>query len=273
MLINMDDERVLAAVNAGSVPLVLIERKPPIAILKFNRPEALNALNDALIVDLARHLEDLDKDQEIRCVILTGGEKVFAAGADIREMAGRGASEMLRTDRLAKWEALRHMAKPLVAAVSGFALGGGCELALSCDIIIASQTAVFGQPEINIGVIPGAGGTQRLARALGKYRAMDMVLTGRRISAQEAFEFGLVSRVVPCADLMGEAERLALDIAAKPPLAMRLAKEAVIRAEDISLEAGLALERRFFYLLFSTEDQKEGMKAFLEKRPGKFQGK
>lgn len=252
---------------------VLVHRKPPIAILQFNRPEALNALSDELMMELVRQLEALDQDPEIRCLILTGGEKVFAAGADIKQMAVANAPELLVSDRLAKWEALRRVAKPLVAAVAGFALGGGCEIALSCDILIASETAVFGQPEINIGVIPGAGGTQRLARALGKYRAMDMVLTGRRINAEEAFQFGLVSRVVPVEILMEEAERLALEIASKPPLAVRLAKEAVIRAQETSLEVGLALERKLFYLLFSTQDQKEGMKAFIEKRPPKFEGK
>ena len=243
------------------------------ALLQLNRPEVLNALNMALMEELVDALEGLDKDDQVRCIILTGNEAAFAAGADIKEMAQATAVDMLLRDQFARWDRIRKIKKPLIAAVSGFALGGGCELAMACDIILASETARFGQPEISIGVMPGAGGTQRLTRAIGKARAMDMVLTGRSLSAQEAFDAGLLTKVVPKEMLLGEARRIAAEIAAKPPIAVRLAKEAVLKAFDSSLEGGLEFERKNFYLLFATEDQKEGMQAFTEKRKPTWKGR
>lgn len=252
--------------------ILLVEKKETVAVLTLNRPEVLNALSDDLVEKLVSSLESLDRDPEIRVMVLTGGEKCFAAGADIKGMAEASVPDMLRSDRLAKWERMRRISKPIVAAVSGYALGGGCELALSCDLVVASETAVFGQPEILLGVIPGAGGTQRLTRAAGKYRAMEMVLTGSKISARQAREWGFVNRIVPPELLLEEALSLAREIAARPPFAVQLAKEAVCRAQDTDLETGLLHERKLFYLLFGTRDQKEGMKAFLEKRKAEFKG-
>lgn len=243
------------------------------AIIQLNRPQVLNALNREVMNELVSSLETLDADDSIKCVILTGTEKAFAAGADIREMVEATAVEMFVRDQLAKWDRIRKFKKPLIAAVSGFALGGGCELSMICDIIIASETATFGQPEINIGVMPGAGGTQRLTRAVGKYRAMEMVLTGKLISAEEAHRAGLVNKIVPVEMLMNEAEALAELIASKPPIALKLAKESVLKAFDTTLETGLDFERKNFYLLFSTEDQREGMRAFVEKRKPQWKGK
>ncbi len=243
------------------------------ALVQLNRPEVLNALNTALMAELVDALEALDKDEQVRCIIITGNEAAFAAGADIREMANASAVEMLLRDQFARWDRIRKIRKPLIAAVSGFALGGGCELAMTCDIIIASETARFGQPEVSIGVMPGAGGTQRLTRAIGKARAMEMVLTGRSINAAEALDAGLLTKVVPGEILLAEAKRIAADIAAKPPIAIRLAKEAVLKAFDTALEGGLEFERKNFYLLFSSEDQKEGMKAFTEKRKPAWKGR
>ncbi len=243
------------------------------AIVQLNRPEVLNALNMALMGELVDALETLDKDDRVHCSIVTGNEAAFAAGADIKEMATATTVEMLLRDHFARWDRIRKIKKPLIAAVSGFALGGGCELAMACDIIIASETARFGQPEISIGVMPGAGGTQRLTRAIGKARAMEMVLTGRPMTAHEAFEAGLLTKVVPKEMLLDEAKRIAEDIAAKPPIAIRLAKESVLRAFDSMLEGGLEFERKNFYLLFASEDQKEGMKAFTEKRKPAWKGR
>ncbi len=242
------------------------------ALVQFNRPEVLNALNMKMMEDLVRTLETLDLDPDVRCVILTGNEKAFAAGADITEMAGAGAIEMLIRDQFARWDRIRKIKKPIIAAVSGFALGGGCELAMTCDMIIASETAKFGQPEINIGVIPGAGGTQRLTRAVGKAKAMEMVLTGRVISADEALRWGLINKVVPVEYLLEEARTLAKEVASKPPVAVALAKEAVLKAFDTTIEGGLEFERKNFYLLFASDDQKEGMRAFTEKRAPKWKG-
>jgi enoyl-CoA hydratase len=227
----------------------------------------------ALMAELVDALEALDKDDQVRCIIITGNDAAFAAGADIKEMANATAVEMLLRDQFARWDRIRKIKKPLIAAVSGFALGGGCELAMACDIIIATETARFGQPEISIGVMPGAGGTQRLTRAVGKVRAMEMVLTGRMISAAEALDAGLLTRVVPREMLLAEAKRVAAEIAAKPPVAVRLAKEAVLKAFDASLEGGLEFERKNFYLLFATEDQKEGMAAFAQKRKPAWKGR
>ncbi len=243
------------------------------AKVQINRPQVLNALNREVMDELVAALETLDGDDAIRCIILTGNENAFAAGADIKEMADATAVDMLVRDQLSKWDRIRKIKKPLIAAVSGFALGGGCELTMLCDIIIASETATFGQPEINIGVMPGAGGTQRLTRAIGKYRAMEMVLTGNFIKAEEAKQAGLVNKIVPVEMLINEAEEMAALIASKPPVALKMAKESVLKAFDTTIETGLEFERKNFYLLFSTEDQKEGMKAFVEKRKPQWKGK
>jgi len=245
----------------------------PIATVTLNRPKALNALNAPLMAELTDALTRLDHDEAVRCIVLTGNERAFAAGADIKEMAGATAVDMLGRSTLSGFDAVRRLSKPIIAAVSGFALGGGCELAMACDMIVASETARFGQPEINIGVIPGAGGTQRLTRQLGKARAMELVLTGEYMDAQEAHARGLVNRVVPPELYLEEAHKLARKIAAQAPVAVRLAKDAVLKAQDLSIEEGLDYERRLFYLLFATEDQKEGMGAFIEKRPPQWKGR
>jgi enoyl-CoA hydratase len=248
-------------------------RESGYALIAVNRPEALNALNRRVMDELVDVLGKVDADENVRCIVLTGNEKAFAAGADIKEMADASAVDMLIRDQFARWDRIRKIKKPLIAAVSGFALGGGCELAMLCDIIVASETAKFGQPEINIGVMPGAGGTQRLTRTIGKYRAMEMILTGRLITADEAFASGLVNRVVPVEMLLTEAEEIARTIASKPPVAVRLAKEAILKAFDTTLESGLEYERKNFYLLFATDDQKEGMNAFIGKRNPTWTGK
>lgn len=242
------------------------------AIVQFNRPEVLNALNMKMMEELVDALEMLDSDAEVRCIILTGNEKAFAAGADIKEMAEASSVDMLKRDQFARWDKIRKIKKPIIAAVSGFALGGGCELMMTCDIVIASETTRIGQPEINIGVMPGAGGTQRLTRAVGKVKAMEMVLTGAAVSAQEALQWGLVNKVVPAEYYLQEAKNLAKEIASKPPLAVRLAKEAVLKAFDTTIESGLEFERKNFYLLFAGKDQKEGMTAFIEKRKPEWKG-
>lgn len=246
--------------------------QPFIALIELNRPKELNALNLQLMTELKVALQELDKNDEVRVIILTGDEKAFAAGADIKQMADKTAIDMLKIDQFSTWDQIRKTSKPLIAAVSGFALGGGCELAMTCDMIVASETAKFGQPEIKIGVMPGAGGTQRLTRAIGKARAMEMVLTGNFISADEAFTFGLVNKVVPIELYLEEAMKLAKQIAEMSPIAARLAKEAVNRSFETHLDEGLHFERKNFYLAFSSEDQKEGMQAFVEKRKAKFKG-
>lgn len=246
---------------------------PRVGAVQLNRPDKLNALSLPLMEELITALEAFDADPDIRCMVLHGNERAFAAGADIDEMAQADSVEMLLRDQFRKWERIAALKKPLIAAVSGYALGGGCELAMLCDMIIASDTAQFGQPEINIGVMPGAGGTQRLTRTLGKALAMELVLTGRFLSAQEAYRLGLVNRVVPAEIYLQEAFALASTIASKPPIAVRLAKEAVLRALSTPLEIGLEFERKNFYLLFSTADQKEGMQAFQQKRPPQWRGR
>ncbi len=252
---------------------ILASKQEGYGLLRLNRPDVLNALNIPLMEELVENLHAYDRDPEVRAMIITGNEKAFAAGADIKEMAEASAIEMLIRDQFARWDRIRKITKPLIAAVSGFALGGGCELSMACDIIIASETARFGQPEINIGVIPGAGGTQRLTRAVGKCKAMEMILTGRMITAQEALTWGLVNKVVPVEAYLEEAKDLAREIASKPPVAVRLAKEAVLKSFDTTIEGGLEYERRNFYLLFATDDQKEGMKAFGEKRKPEWRGR
>ncbi len=256
-----------------SSELLLVTKGEGIAVVQFNRPEVLNALNMALMAELVDTLETLDKDDEVRCIVLTGNEKAFAAGADINEMAGASAMDMLHRDQFARWDRIRKIKTPIIAAVSGFALGGGCELMMTCDIVVASETARIGQPEINIGVIPGAGGTQRLTRAVGKVKSMEMVLTGSMISADEALRWGLINRVVPVEVFLEEAKALAREIASKPPVAVRLAKEAVLKSFDTTIEGGLEFERKNFYMLFASDDQKEGMKAFIEKRKPNWKGR
>ena len=252
---------------------LLLQRDGFVATVSLNRPKQLNALNMALMDELVATLEELDRDDSVRAMVLTGSEKAFAAGADIMEMAGADPTTMLMRDQFAKWDRIRKLKKPLIAAVSGFCLGGGCELAMHCDMIIASESAQFGQPEIKIGVMPGAGGTQRLTRLIGKGRAMEMVLTGKFIGAAEAERYGLVNRVVPVEVYLSEAQKLAREIAAMPPVAVRMAKEAILKTQESFLMDGLEFERKNFYLLFATEDQKEGMQAFIDKRPPEFKGK
>ncbi len=252
---------------------ILSEVDGHVGIIRLNRPEVLNALSLELMKKLVDHLEAYDLDVGIHVILLSGSERVWAAGSDIKDMADASAFEMYKRQQFARWERIKKISKPIVAAVSGYALGGGCELAMHCDIIIASETAKFGQPEINIGVMPGAGGTQRLTRAVGKAVAMDVILSGRFLSAREALDAGLVSRVVPKENFFTEALRIAHEVAGKPPLALRLAKEAVLKAHEMSLSNGLDYERKLFYMLFATEDQKEGMKAFIEKRRPVFKGK
>ncbi|MBI4534377.1 MAG: enoyl-CoA hydratase/isomerase family protein [Candidatus Melainabacteria bacterium] len=252
---------------------ILTETEDNIGIVKLNRPQVLNALNHELMSELVQALEDFDGNDNVRVIILTGSERAFAAGADITEMSDETTISIMLKDRFATWDKVRHITKPIIAAVSGYALGGGCELTMMCDIIIASETAQFGQPEINIGVIPGAGGTQRLTRVIGKHKAMEMILTGRPITAQEAYAMGLVNKIVPKELFLEEAKAVAKDIAKKSPVAVRLAKEAVLKTFDASINEGLQFERKNFYMLFSSEDQKEGMKAFLEKRPANFTGR
>ncbi|MCK7553790.1 enoyl-CoA hydratase-related protein [Chitinophaga sedimenti] len=246
---------------------------PHVAHIRLNRPNELNALNLQLMGELRDALKALDADDDIRAIVLSGNDKAFAAGADIREMANKSAIDMFITDQFSTWDAIKKIKKPMIAAVSGFALGGGCELTMLCDMIVASETARFGQPEIKIGVMPGAGGTQRLTRAIGKARAMEMVLTGRFITAQEALDAGLINKVVPVELYLQEAIKLASEIAALSPLAVKMAKEAVLKSFDTTLEEGLHFERKNFYLLFAAEDQKEGMQAFVEKRAPVFKGR
>lgn len=245
----------------------------PVGIVTLNRPRQLNALAGPVMQELVDALERHDADPSIRAIVVTGGPTVFAAGADIKEMADLGPFDERIHGRLAYRDRINKISKPIIAAVSGYALGGGCELAMSCDIIIASETAKFGQPEVNLGAIPGSGGTQRLTRAVGKYRAMEMVLTGEPISAPIAERLGLVNRVVPVESLLEEAKAMAKKISAKPVLAIKAAKEAILKSANTALDEGLDFERKSFYMLFASEDRKEGMKAFLEKRKPVFKGK
>jgi enoyl-CoA hydratase len=252
---------------------ILADRRGPVGVVTLNRPRVLNALSPALIGELSAALRGFDEDPDVGAAVLTGGPRVFAAGADIGDMADRSPVDQLLRDQTGRWQAIAAFTKPLIAAVNGYALGGGCELALMCDLIIAGDTARFGQPEINLGIIPGAGGTQRWPRTVGKYVAMEVNLGGAPITAQRAYQLGLVNRVVPAEVTVRVAVETARGLAAKAPLAARLAKEAVNQALETPLSGGLAAERRSFYFLFATEDQKEGMRAFREKRKAQFKGR
>jgi enoyl-CoA hydratase len=251
---------------------ILTETRGRVGLITLNRPQAMNALNLQLLTEILAELTIFDRDPAIGAVVLAGSERVFAAGADIKFMAEASAAEMRANGYVELFEGVRKIQKPVIAAVSGFALGGGCELAMSCDLLVASETARFGQPEVTIGVIPGAGGTQRLTRAVGKAIAMEMVLNNRTLSAAEALQFGLVNRVVPVERFLDESLALAADIASRPPLAVAAAKAAVNQAFELPLAAALAAERELFYPLFDTADQKEGMRAFLEKRKPQWRG-
>jgi enoyl-CoA hydratase len=244
--------------------------KSNIGLIQLNRPKALNALCDGLMFELRNVLDDLEKDANISCVILTGGDKVFAAGADIKEMQDLQFKDVYKGSFLSHWGRISTFTKPIIAAVNGYALGGGCELAMMCDIVYAGERAQFGQPEINIGTIPGSGGTQRLTHAIGKSKAMELVLTGNRLSAQEAQTAGLVSKVFPADKVVDEAIRLAEKIAANSPMIVQMAKEAVNAAYELTLAEGIHFERRIFHQTFATKDRQEGMSAFIEKRPPKF---
>jgi enoyl-CoA hydratase len=253
--------------------LVTEQYQPGIALIQLNRPKELNALNPQLMGEVRDALLQLDKNDQVKVIIITGNEQAFAAGADIKQMADKSAVDMHIMDQFSTWDQIRKTKKPIIAAVSGFALGGGCEFVMTCDMVIASETAKFGQPEIKIGTMPGAGGTQRLTKAVGKAKAMEMILTGRFITAQEAHFYGLVNKVVPVEMYMHEATELAKEIAQMPAIAVQLAKEAINRSFETQLDEGLMFERKNFYLTFASEDQKEGMKAFIEKRKPVYKGK
>jgi enoyl-CoA hydratase len=252
---------------------ITLEVEAPIATITLNRPKVLNALSPELIREVNQALGEIEANDGVRAAVLTGGPRVFAAGADISDMAERTAVEQMKRDQTGRWAGIAAFSKPLIAAVNGYALGGGCELALMCDMIVAGDSARLGQPEINLGIIPGAGGTQRWPRTAGKYASMEAMLSGAPITARRAYELGLVNKVVPAEMTIHVAQRLARQLAEKAPLAARMAKEAVLKAFESPLAEGLAAERKSFYFLFSTEDQKEGMHAFLEKRRGVFKGK
>ena len=252
---------------------IIVETHERVGLMRINRPKALNALDSTVTKELNLAMTDFDGDDDIGAMVITGDERAFAAGADIKEMAEASAVEMLQQDNISAFDEIMKIKKPVIAAVSGWCLGGGNELAMSCDMIVASETARFGQPEINLGVIPGAGGTQRLTRAVGKAIAMEMVLNNRTLTAMEALDYGLVNRVVPVDRYLEEAMGLAQEIAGRAPLAIQLGKEAVNQAFETTLSDGLAEERRAFYFLFASEDQKEGMQAFVEKRKVDWQGK
>jgi len=257
-----------------TAPVVVIERPAEgVGLIRINRPEARNALNLEVRRLIGEHLTAMTDDDSVRCIVLTGNEKSFAAGADIKEMADAGTIDMLLRGTQKMWRTIYGCPKPVIAAVSGFALGGGCELAMTCDIIVAGESAKFGQPEVKIGIIPGGGGTQRLPRTIGKYKAMRYVLTGDLFGAKEAFEMGLVSEIVPDAEVEKRAVAMAAQIAELAPLAIQQTKESVLRGMDASLETGLTLETRTLQMLFASKDQKEGMAAFIEKRKPKFTGR
>ena len=253
--------------------IVTEQYQPGIALIQLNRPKELNALNPQLMQEVRDTLLQLDKNEQVKVIIITGNDQAFAAGADIKQMADKSAIDMQIMDQFSTWDQIRKTKKPIIAAVSGFALGGGCEFVMTCDMVIASETAKFGQPEIKLGTIPGAGGTQRLTKAIGKAKSMELILTGRFLSAQEAHFYGLVNKVVPVEMYMHEAVELAKEIAQMSTIAVQLAKEAINRSFETQLDEGLMFERKNFYLTFASEDQKEGMKAFTEKRKPVFKGK
>jgi enoyl-CoA hydratase len=253
--------------------MIIASIEDHIGIIELNRPEALNALNDRLLDELADAIKLFIQNNEVRCMIITGSEKSFCAGADLKEMVSRESRDILDRFTSSIFGLLRQCPKPTIAAVSGYCFAGGCELALACDMIVASKSAQFGQPEINVGIMPGAGGTQRWTRTVGKARAMEIMLTGAPINAQKALEWGIVNRVVSFDELLNEAKKLATTIVAKPALAIRMAKDAVLKAQDLTLTTGLDYENRLFALLFGTEDQKEGMRAFIEKRKPQWKGR
>jgi enoyl-CoA hydratase len=256
-----------------SYETILVETRDKVGLITLNRPQALNALNSQLMAELTEALKAFDDDDAIGAMVIAGNEKAFAAGADIKEMAGKSAVDMLKGSFVDAWDTIRKIGKPIIAAVSGWALGGGNELAMLCDMIVASETAKFGQPEINLGIIPGAGGTQRLTRAVGKAIAMEMVLNDRKLTAEEALRYGLVNRVAPAEDYLDEAIGLAQQIAERAPVAARIGKEAVNHAYETTLNEGVAVERRLFQFLFATEDRSEGLAAFVEKRKPDWRGK
>lgn len=257
----------------ASYETLLVEQRGPVTLITLNRPQALNALNSVVLGELIAALGAFDADETQGCAVITGSEKAFAAGADIKEMSDQGFADMFGVNFFAGYDRVTATRKPVIAAVAGYALGGGCELAMMCDFILAADTAKFGQPEIKLGVSPGMGGSQRLTRAVGKAKAMEMCLTGRMMDAAEAERAGLVSRIIPAADLVEEAVKTATAIAGMPPLAVKANKEMVITAFETTLQQGILFERRLFHALFSTADQKEGMAAFIEKRPGNWTGK
>ncbi len=251
---------------------IIVETHDRVGLVRLNRPKALNALNSAVINEAGQAFTAFDNDPAIGALVLTGSDKAFAAGADIKQMAKATLADVIKNDPIEEWSVIGKLTKPLIAAVSGYAFGGGCEVAMMCDMIVASETAIFGQPEINLGIIPGAGGTQRLIRAVGKALAMEMILNDRRLSAAEAYQFGLVNRVYPVESYLEEALKLANEIAARAPLAVQLAKEAIDKAYEMTLAEGLNFERHNFQILFGTEDQAEGMDAFINKRPPNWTG-
>jgi enoyl-CoA hydratase len=260
--------------NIDNYANIKLERDGAVGIVTLNRPSALNALSSALLHDVIDGLLALENDQSIKSIVLTGGQRAFSAGADIKEMSEIGPIDALKAGNLDIFDQIySKIKKPIIAAISGYCFGGGLELAMICDILIAGENARLGQPEINIGVMPGAGGTQRLTRAVGKYKAMDLILTGRQITAHEAYDFGLISRVVPDESCLSEAKRIASELASKSPLALRVAKECVNKALETSLSEGVEFERKNFYILLGSEDKREGMKAFVEKRQPAFAGK
>ncbi|MFY1623471.1 enoyl-CoA hydratase-related protein [Micromonospora sp. WMMD723] len=252
---------------------ITVEKDDRVVTVRLCRPEVRNALDTALLTELVETLRPLDRDPGVGCFVLTGSDEVFAAGADIREMAGKSFLDVALDDHFAGWDAFAALRTPKIAAVAGYALGGGCELAMMCDLVFAADNARFGQPELRLGVMPGIGGTQRLTRLIGPARAMDLVLTGRQLDAAQAYRWGLVSRVVPTDRLLAEAKAAAAVVAGYPKLATMLAREAVRQAEEVGVQAGVLFERRAFHALFATEDQREGMAAFLEKRPARFAGR
>lgn len=254
-------------------PIVLRTQEGPVGLVRLNRPEVLNALSPEMLAAVCGAMEALAAEESVRVIVLTGSERAFAAGADIQAMVDASPMDIIRMDTLSYWRRLQQIDKPVIAAVSGYAYGGGCELAMQCDLIVASETAAFAQAEIRVGIMPGAGGTQRLTKAIGPYRAMEMVLTGEPITAREAHAYGLVNRVVPVERFLAEAIELAGVIASRPPVAVRLAREALRHGVETTLREGLLVERRNFYMTFDTEDQVEGMQAFLEKRKPAFKGK